>query len=93
MLLRGDGGHRTRSTPGKPDRTPPPTPSSAARRAGVDDRPDRRRRLAALGLVLLMAGAAVVRLRRREYGRVVADVVYILLAASVVWGRFGPQPF
>ncbi len=49
--------------------------------------------LAAVGLVLLMAGAAVVRLRRREYGLVAVDALYILLAAFVAWGRFGPAPF
>ncbi|MGW3041017.1 DoxX family protein [Kitasatospora sp. NPDC001159] len=49
--------------------------------------------LAALGLVLLMTGAAVVRLRRQEFKLVAVDVVYILLAAFVVWGRFGPESF
>ncbi|MFD5462912.1 DoxX family protein [Kitasatospora sp. NPDC127059] len=49
--------------------------------------------LAALGLVLLMAGAAVVRLRRREYWLVAVDVVYVLLAAFVLWGRLGPESF
>ncbi|MFE7530684.1 DoxX family protein [Kitasatospora sp. NPDC057542] len=49
--------------------------------------------LAAVGLVLLMAGAAAVRMRRREYRLVAVDAVYILLAAFVAWGRFGPEPF
>nr|BFD95851.1 DoxX family protein [Kitasatospora sp. Xyl93] len=49
--------------------------------------------LAAVGLVLLMAGAAAVRWRRREYRLVAVDAVYILLAAFVAWGRFGPEPF
>ncbi|MEU8921822.1 DoxX family protein [Kitasatospora sp. NPDC048545] len=49
--------------------------------------------LAAVGLVLLMAGAAAVRARRREYGLVVVDAVYVLLAAFVVWGRLGPESF
>ncbi|MFH8383909.1 DoxX family protein [Kitasatospora sp. NPDC018058] len=49
--------------------------------------------LAALGLVLLMIGAAAVRIRRQEYGLVAVDVVYILLAAFVAWGRFGPESF
>ncbi|SOB78821.1 DoxX family protein [Streptomyces sp. 1331.2] len=49
--------------------------------------------LAATGLVLLMAGAAVVRARRREYRLVAVDALYILLAAFVAWGRFGPAPF
>ncbi|MGW7444691.1 DoxX family protein [Kitasatospora sp. NPDC054795] len=49
--------------------------------------------LAAVGLVLLMAGAAAVRMRRREYRLVAVDAVYILLAAFVAWGRFGPESF
>ncbi|MFG2908571.1 DoxX family protein [Kitasatospora sp. NPDC048286] len=48
---------------------------------------------AAVGLVLLMAGAAAVRWRRREYRLVAVDAVYVLLAAFVAWGRFGPEPF
>ncbi|MFJ7248877.1 DoxX family protein [Kitasatospora sp. NPDC098652] len=43
--------------------------------------------LAALGLVLMMAGAAAVRLRRREYPLVAVDALYLLLAAFVAWGR------
>ncbi|MEV7547287.1 DoxX family protein [Streptomyces sp. NPDC089915] len=49
--------------------------------------------LAALGLVLLMLGAAVTRFRRHETGLVVVDLVYVLLAAFVAWGRFGPEAF
>ncbi|MFI9366227.1 DoxX family protein [Kitasatospora sp. NPDC053057] len=49
--------------------------------------------LAALGLVLLMAGAAAVRIRRREYGLVAVDALYILLAAFVLWGRLGPESY
>ncbi|MFJ9776753.1 DoxX family protein [Kitasatospora sp. NPDC101157] len=49
--------------------------------------------LAALGLVLLMAGAAVVRIRRREYGLVAVDALYIVLAAFVLWGRLGPESY
>ncbi|MFD8708195.1 DoxX family protein [Kitasatospora sp. NPDC059648] len=49
--------------------------------------------LAALGLVLLMAGAAAVRLRRREYGLVAVEVLYVLLAAFVLWGRLGPESY
>ncbi|MEU3563421.1 MULTISPECIES: DoxX family protein [unclassified Kitasatospora] len=49
--------------------------------------------LAAVGLVLLMAGAAAVRVRRREYRLVAVDAVYILLAAFVAWGRLGPESF
>ncbi|MFH9347592.1 DoxX family protein [Kitasatospora sp. NPDC017646] len=49
--------------------------------------------LAAFGLVLLMAGAAAVRLRRREYALVAVDVLYVLLAAFVLWGRLGPESY
>ncbi|MFI5530753.1 DoxX family protein [Kitasatospora sp. NPDC051853] len=49
--------------------------------------------LAALGLVLLMAGAAVVRFRRGEMKLVAVDLGYLLLAAFVAWGRFGPEAF
>ncbi|WTW97176.1 DoxX family protein [Streptomycetaceae bacterium NBC_01309] len=48
---------------------------------------------AALGLVLIMAGAAVVRIRRREFNLMAVDLVYLALAAFVVWGRFGPESF
>jgi len=50
--------------------------------------------LAAAGLVVLMAGAVVTRLRRREPKPLVADLVYLALAAFVAWGRsFGPKSF
>ncbi|WP_251095132.1 DoxX family protein [Streptomyces sp. Caat 7-52] len=49
--------------------------------------------LAALGLVILMLGAAVTRFRRHELKLVAVDLVYILLAAFVAWGRFGPESF
>ena len=49
--------------------------------------------LAALGLVLLMTGAAVTRLRRHELKYMVADLIYLALAAFVAWGRFGPESF
>ncbi|WP_227025932.1 DoxX family protein [Streptomyces fodineus] len=49
--------------------------------------------LAALGLVILMTGAAITRLRRHEVRFMVVDVVYIVLAAFVAWGRFGPESF
>jgi DoxX-like family len=48
--------------------------------------------LAAVGVVLLMAGAMVVHLRRHETKTIVANVAYVLLAAFVAWGRFGPYP-
>jgi uncharacterized membrane protein YphA (DoxX/SURF4 family) len=49
--------------------------------------------LAALGLVLLMASAIVVHSRRKEPQAVGINVVLLLLAAVVVWGRFGPYSF
>jgi uncharacterized membrane protein len=50
--------------------------------------------LAAAGLVLLMAGAVITRLRRHEVKPMVADLVYLALAAFVAWGRFfGPESF
>ncbi|SEF91037.1 DoxX-like family protein [Nonomuraea solani] len=49
--------------------------------------------LAATGLVLVMAGAAVVHARRKEFPMIAANVVLLILAAVVAWGRFGPYAF
>ncbi|WP_137989556.1 DoxX family protein [Streptomyces vilmorinianum] len=49
--------------------------------------------LAALGLVLLMLGAAITRFRRHEITLMVVDLVYVVLAGFVAWGRFGPESF
>lgn len=49
--------------------------------------------LAALGLVLIMIGAAITHARRKESQMVIANVVLLILAAVVVWGRFGPYAF
>lgn len=49
--------------------------------------------LAAAGLVALMAGAVITRIRRREPKPMVADLVYLMLAGFVAWGRFGPEAF
>lgn len=49
--------------------------------------------LAALGLVLLMIGAAITHARRKETSNIAVNVVLLLLAAVVVWGRFGPYSF
>ncbi|MEU8301261.1 DoxX family protein [Micromonospora sp. NPDC048909] len=49
--------------------------------------------LAALGLVITMVGAIVVHGRRREYPRLAANVVLLVLSAVVAWGRFGPYSF
>ena len=50
-------------------------------------------RLAALGLVLLMIGAAITHARRKETSNIAGNVVLLLLAAVVVWGRFRPYSF
>ena len=44
--------------------------------------------LAAAGLVLLMLGAALTRIRRREPGFMVVDLLFVALAAFVAVGRF-----
>ncbi|MEH1015713.1 DoxX family protein [Micromonospora sp. CPCC 206060] len=49
--------------------------------------------LAAVGLVVVMIGAIVVHARVREYPAIGANVVLLLLAALVAWGRFGPYAF
>ncbi|MGW0436238.1 DoxX family protein [Micromonospora sp. NPDC003197] len=49
--------------------------------------------LAALGLVVVMIGAIVVHARRKEVQSVVMNIVLLVLAAVVVWGRFGPYSF
>jgi len=45
--------------------------------------------LAASGLVLMMIGAIVVHVRRKEYQALPANLIFLLLAAFVAWGRFG----
>ena len=49
--------------------------------------------LAALGLVLIMIGAMVTHARRHESQPIVINTVLLVLAAVVVWGRFGPYSF
>ena len=49
--------------------------------------------IAATGLALIMLGAAVTHARRHESQMVVVNVVLLLLAAFVAWGRFGPYAF
>jgi hypothetical protein len=49
--------------------------------------------LAALGLVATMIGAAAVHARRKEMQAIPVNVVLLLLAAFVAWGRFGPYAF
>ncbi|MET7989041.1 DoxX family protein [Streptomyces sp. NPDC005281] len=49
--------------------------------------------VAALGLALVMAGAMVVHARRRETSLIAMNLVLLVLAAVVAWGRFGPYSF
>jgi uncharacterized membrane protein YphA (DoxX/SURF4 family) len=49
--------------------------------------------LAAVGLALVMAGAIAVHARRKETMNIAVNVVLIVLAVFVVWGRFGPYSF
>lgn len=49
--------------------------------------------LAAIGLGLTMIGAAVVHGRRNEVMNIAVNVVLLLLAAFVAWGRLGPYAF
>ncbi|MFG3498770.1 DoxX family protein [Streptomyces sp. NPDC047928] len=49
--------------------------------------------LAATGLVLLFVGAVTTRLRRGERVTIAGDLIYLVLAAFVAWGRFGPESF
>ena len=49
--------------------------------------------LAAVGLAALMVGAAITHARRRETPMIAVNLVLLLLALVVVWGRFGPYSF
>ncbi len=49
--------------------------------------------LAAVGLALLMIGAAIIHARRSEQPMIGINVVLLILAAVVAWGRFGPYAF
>ncbi len=49
--------------------------------------------IAALGLIIIMIGAAITHVRRKEPAIVPANVVLLVLAAVVAWGRFGPYHF
>lgn len=49
--------------------------------------------LAATGLAVTMIGAMVVHSRRREFSFLVLNVLLLLMAAVVAWGRFGPHAF
>jgi VIT1/CCC1 family predicted Fe2+/Mn2+ transporter len=45
--------------------------------------------IAATGLALIMLGAVVTHARRKENQMIVINVVLLVLAAFVAWGRFG----
>lgn len=49
--------------------------------------------LAAVGIVLVMIGAVATHARRGEFPLVAGNVLLLVLAALVVWGRFGPYTF
>ena len=49
--------------------------------------------LAAVGLAVIMLGAIVVHARRKEPQMVAANVVLLILAVIVAWGRFGEWSF
>lgn len=49
--------------------------------------------LAAVGLVLVMVGAAIVHATRKESSAIVTNLVLIVVAGTVAWGRFGPYSF
>lgn len=49
--------------------------------------------VAAVCWVLLMVGAMVTHGRLGEYKFVVLNLFYLVLAAFIAWGRFGPQSF
>jgi drug/metabolite transporter (DMT)-like permease len=49
--------------------------------------------LAAVGLIALMVGAAITHQRRHEPQLMGVNAVIVILAAVVVWGRFGPYPY
>ena len=49
--------------------------------------------IAAVGLIIIMIGAAITHVRRREPAIVPVNVVLLVLAAIVAWGRFGPYHF
>jgi uncharacterized membrane protein YphA (DoxX/SURF4 family) len=49
--------------------------------------------IAAVGLALVMVGAITTHLRRKESQLVALNVVLLVLALFVAWGRFGPYAF
>ncbi|MEU1342174.1 DoxX family protein [Streptomyces sp. NPDC005827] len=49
--------------------------------------------LSASGLALVMIGAVIEHGRRKEFQSTVVNLVLLILAAFVAWGRFGPHSF
>jgi uncharacterized membrane protein YphA (DoxX/SURF4 family) len=49
--------------------------------------------LAATGLAVVMIGAMITHARRREFPMIAGNLVLLVLAALVMWGRFGPYSF
>ncbi len=49
--------------------------------------------VAATGLAVMMIGAAIVHARRKENQMIGANVVLLILAVIVAWGRFSPYSF
>ena len=49
--------------------------------------------LAATGLAVVMIGAMITHARRREFPMIAGNLVLLVLAAVVMWGRFGPYSF
>ena len=43
--------------------------------------------------MLLFVAAVTMRLRRGERATIIPDLVYLVMAAFVAWGRFGPGSF
>jgi hypothetical protein len=44
-------------------------------------------------VALLFVGAVIMRLRRGEKVTIAPDLIYLVLAVFVAWGRFGPESF
>ncbi|MFF2812223.1 hypothetical protein ACFVT2_34615 [Streptomyces sp. NPDC058000] len=42
---------------------------------------------------MIMVGAAITRIRRHETKLMMVDLVYVVLAGFVAWGRFGIESF
>jgi uncharacterized membrane protein YphA (DoxX/SURF4 family) len=49
--------------------------------------------VAALGLVVIMLGAAYTHARRKEYPMILSNLLLLVLAAFVAWGRLSGVPF